>query len=554
MKHVSWPVHGPRASSPAALHLALAATFVGALALYAGGTAPGLLYSDSGELQSVALLGGITHPSGYPTFVLFGRLFAHLPFAEPAFRINFMSACFGALAVALVLKVLVRLGASLLAAFAGAALYGLSYTFWTASLRAEVYTLAFCFFLLAIDRGVVALRDGRLGAACLSGVLLGVTLTVHLMFAFPIAALGLALAGRLWRGRPVDLARGVALLASFLVGLAPYAYVFWADHQRFEMNYFEQVRQAYAPLGNPLPGFGTTAERVRWLVFGLDRMPPTPFRPYLGGIAHGLASSATVLLWFQFGPLAGPLGFLGLRRQWRRERGVTGVLVAMALLSSVFAGSLVSGPLLFIFLMPATLLLGFGIALGLEELSDALAARAGPVTGRIALVVAPFALALMAQVIRLHAYDHPVGPTRIRVEDEGKQARRSLVPSMRANDEARQFGARAVAVIPESALVVSTWGELTVMYYEQRVKGLRRDLTIRPWHYPPLLQRLAEWQRTHDLARRPVVFLGDRPEWRLYATAIDSVPVVADEKIYVVRAPFRNLPPIDTPAGSRSRD
>src|SRR5437773_1489322 len=82
-----------------ALQAALA--FVVALAFYASLAAPSVLFGDSGELQIVALRGGIPHSSGYPSFVLIGRLFGLVPFADRAYRITFMGACFSAATVAL---------------------------------------------------------------------------------------------------------------------------------------------------------------------------------------------------------------------------------------------------------------------------------------------------------------------------------------------------------------------------------------------------------------------------------------------------------------------
>jgi len=57
---------------------------------------------DSGELVTAMLVLGIPHPTGYPLYMLLGKLFTFLPFGEPAWRVDLMSACFAALAVALI--------------------------------------------------------------------------------------------------------------------------------------------------------------------------------------------------------------------------------------------------------------------------------------------------------------------------------------------------------------------------------------------------------------------------------------------------------------------
>lgn len=63
-------MHAPSPRTPTVLALA----FAGALT----GAAPTVLTGDSAEIQSVALLGGIPHPTGYPTAMLAGCFLAGL--------------------------------------------------------------------------------------------------------------------------------------------------------------------------------------------------------------------------------------------------------------------------------------------------------------------------------------------------------------------------------------------------------------------------------------------------------------------------------------------
>ena len=76
--------------------LAVGAAF---LLLYRLTAAPGLLFADSGELQTVALLGGIPHATGYPLWVALARAFSWLPLGAPEFRVTLFSAACGAAAV-----------------------------------------------------------------------------------------------------------------------------------------------------------------------------------------------------------------------------------------------------------------------------------------------------------------------------------------------------------------------------------------------------------------------------------------------------------------------
>src|SRR5215831_14571268 len=73
--------------------------FAMALALYRAGTAPGLLWGDSAEMQTLAAIGGVAHPTGYPLFTLFARLLVILTGGHPDFLANFFSGLFAAVAL-----------------------------------------------------------------------------------------------------------------------------------------------------------------------------------------------------------------------------------------------------------------------------------------------------------------------------------------------------------------------------------------------------------------------------------------------------------------------
>ena len=72
------------------------AAFLVPLLLYLDTLAPTVLTYDSGMLQTKAYTLGIGHPTGYPTFILLGKLFTYLPFGDVAYRVNLSSAVYAA--------------------------------------------------------------------------------------------------------------------------------------------------------------------------------------------------------------------------------------------------------------------------------------------------------------------------------------------------------------------------------------------------------------------------------------------------------------------------
>src|SRR5262245_33160029 len=88
------------------------AVFIGVsvLLLYIRTLAPSLLWGDSAEFQTLSYTLGMTHPSGYMTHIMIGKLFTYMPVGNIAYRVNLMSAFFGAMAVAEVYLIVRLLG------------------------------------------------------------------------------------------------------------------------------------------------------------------------------------------------------------------------------------------------------------------------------------------------------------------------------------------------------------------------------------------------------------------------------------------------------------
>lgn len=109
------------------------------LALYVHTLAPSLLYGDISEFQTLSYTLGMTHASGYPTQIIFGKLFTFLPFGDIAYRVNLMSACFGAMAAANVYLIVRLMGGWRTAGLAASSALTVSTFFWRRMIIAESY-------------------------------------------------------------------------------------------------------------------------------------------------------------------------------------------------------------------------------------------------------------------------------------------------------------------------------------------------------------------------------------------------------------------------------
>ena len=163
------------------LNRILSAPGLGILAflVYLRTLAPGVYGFDSGELATGAYTLGIVHPPGYPVYLLLGRLFAFLPVGSVAYRLNLMSAVFGALTVALVFRLCRRFTGNRLAAWAAAGLLAFSNYFWRMALVAEVYTLQTAFLALNLNLLLDWGRSGDRRLLWWFGLGYGLSLSVH---------------------------------------------------------------------------------------------------------------------------------------------------------------------------------------------------------------------------------------------------------------------------------------------------------------------------------------------------------------------------------------
>ena len=156
---------GEPANKSSLLHYFLLASglFIASFILYVSTLAPSVvtIFDDSLEFQLVTYQLGIAHPTGYPLYTLLGKLFTFIPAGgDVAYRVNLLSAFFGAATVALLYLLIVRLSSGSmeknqsstlpffpsslsahLGGIIGALLFAISPVFWQQATIAEVYTL-----------------------------------------------------------------------------------------------------------------------------------------------------------------------------------------------------------------------------------------------------------------------------------------------------------------------------------------------------------------------------------------------------------------------------
>lgn len=201
-----------------------------ALVLYVRTLAPGVLYYDRPLLMDSAMLQvhvrtlGITHPTGYPSYLMLTHLFTYLPVGDVAYRANLASAVYAAGAVLLVYVAGWLLTRRVISAAVGALAVAAGPTFWSMAVVTEVYTLNALLILAPLVALLLWRETRRDRYLLLATFLAGLALTNHLTsgLVIPAGLLFVALVDRrkLWEWRLI--LKGAAL---FLLGLVPYVYL-----------------------------------------------------------------------------------------------------------------------------------------------------------------------------------------------------------------------------------------------------------------------------------------------------------------------------------------
>ncbi len=323
------------------------------LAIYLATMPPTLTWAhhgtDGGDLVTAIAQARLPHPPGFPLYLLLGDVFFHLPWGDPAWRLNLMSAVLGAWAAGLVTvtadRELVpgdpRATVGTAAAVTGLTL-GLAPLFWSQALIAEVYAPA------ALCTAVLLLLSLRRTSAWLLGGVWGVSLGVHptLLWLAPIVVYGCRRS--IWRSGLTALSAAVGCGVTYGVLLPLWARSAspWGDLSTFA-GWWEYV----------------SGHLYRDYVFAL---PPAYWPRRLLAFAG--------LLVRQFTPVGVPLAAWGWQRLWQERRFLAlATVLAFGGLSLYAVGYNTADSL--VYLVPALPIAALWLRAGLSDLVGRLAPR-----------------------------------------------------------------------------------------------------------------------------------------------------------------------------------
>ena len=206
---------------------AIVATAIGILTfvVYAIGACRTIYVGDSGELVAAADMLGIPHPSGYPLYVILGKIWSTLvPLGSVAFRMSLFSGFAAALAVSLVFLIARRIDLGFAASITAALLLGFSPSFWAEATVQRVYSLNALFVALATLSALRWRDTGTRRDLFIVFLVCGLGATNHTFMGMFAIALALAVLIR-HPGRALEGKTMGAAAAGLAAGLLPYLYL-----------------------------------------------------------------------------------------------------------------------------------------------------------------------------------------------------------------------------------------------------------------------------------------------------------------------------------------
>ncbi len=486
-------------------------------ALYAAGACRTIYVGDSGELVAAVHTLGIPHPTGYPLYVLLGKLWTlAVPVGSVAFRMSLFSAACAAGAAAGLYALARALGLARAAALGGALLLAFSPSFWAEANVQRVYALNAVFVVAALAAALAWRRGGEDRWLVLAFFLCGLGASNHVF----MGMFGLVLAGwapfadrsLLRRGKTVAAAAGAGVL-----GLLPYLYLPLRSRQEPRLDW-----------GDPegLGAFlGVVLRRDFWERAWVEgpRDLLTAARDYLGSFGEEL-------LWA--GALLAIVGLLGLALASRRGRvgprppggrassAATFPWLLLALLLANFLVVALHGSRADLFLwhryyLPSYAIASLLAAVGVAAVGEWIGRAARGRPWRAAAVGGWPLLALALPAVLL-----------VRGYPRFDRSRYAI---------AEDFSRTLLASLPPGAhLAASDDNILFVLIYLQLVEGVRPDVDL-------ILQGVggADLPPLHFDPDEEPLFFTHHPNWRI--PALEVVPVGLAFRILRSGAP---LPPL----------
>jgi hypothetical protein len=423
------------------------------LLFYIATLAPTVLWGDDAYFQRTAFEGTLrADGGGHWLWLQAARLFICLPWGDVAYRVNLLSAVAAACAVVLVYAGGRALGLTPLGAVVASVSLGVSHTFWTHAVRAEVYSLFM--LLMALQLWLwLSWRPERTWPILTAALLFGTALLGHQMALLLLPALAFLL----WRRRRwLNEHEWWSLLLSFAVGLLPFfAAVKW---QMGDKSLAAGLRLYFTYSG----------EDYSHALFDVS----------LGSLPRDTMMWAG-LLGLQFVGLAGLLGVWGWVDMWRKGRPTPWLTLSILYVTGVLFAFSYHVNDQYVFYLPSYLAFALFVGRGWQAVSQTWPRASHPASKAliVILLVATPILAYDGTPRLLRAAN--ANPMDVR-ELPGREPNRFFLwPAKNGYLGAADYGRSALETLPPDSILIADYTPMETIRYLRSVEGLRPDIRLK---------------------------------------------------------------------------
>lgn len=441
--------------------------FVVAAFVYVRTLLPGVSFGDWAEAQMIPARLGILHPTGYPLYLLLGKLFSMIPVESVAYRASLLSAVAAAGVVGMAVLIAVRLGVRPVIATGAALCLAVTGTLWQEATFSEMNGLHLLLVALLLHRALVWRAERRprdlligalLGGLCVSNHGLAITV-VPLVILFVLVD-----ARREIKAHPVVLVKAGGAL---VLGLVPYLYL--------PLRALAGPSEVYGPFLT-WDGFfaHVSGAQFRSDMHFTSIESLTTAWAAIPHVIHDLVSLSNVVFVV--------MGVIGIAILLLRDHWFGLLVVTLGAVNVYFYANYLGD--LSHYLLTTWLILALGLAVAAEAIVGRLVrlvvGRIGP--GAAGIQYAILGLALVLLVSNWATHDQS------------------------ANRDGEHFTAAVFAALPEDAVLITYWDALTPLSYEHCIEGVRPDVSLRAYDEQALVTCDPVERPLAEVARRRPVF------------------------------------------------
>lgn len=153
--------------------------------LYLKTILPSVDFWDTGEFQTIGYTFDISHPTGYPSYIILLKFFTNIfPFGNIAFRANFLSLILSILGLVFLSKTIKLITKNQTISLLAPIVLGTTRTLWLISIKADPHIFHFFLFSLFIYISILIIKEGKNNLLTILGLVVGVSLGNHLLSLF----------------------------------------------------------------------------------------------------------------------------------------------------------------------------------------------------------------------------------------------------------------------------------------------------------------------------------------------------------------------------------